>query len=65
MRDRSLLDTRGGLPGATLGLRWTGDTNWELLSALAWTPLSVRQPQQERRHDDLWSLRLMLRRRLR
>lgn len=61
--DRSVLTADITTHTATAGLIYRPAENWELLGAMAWTPLHVRrQPTLERARDDLWSARLMLRR---
>lgn len=64
--DRSLLTTRGSTRTLTLGTSWRLDSGWEFSGGLAWTPLQVRRlPDRVRADDDLYSLRLLLRRDLR
>lgn len=64
--DRTLLVTDGNIRTMTLGLVHRPAPRWEVLAALAWTPLHVRRPpDRDRSRDDLWSARLMLRYHLR
>lgn len=61
--DRSLLTTRLTTHTATAGLVYRPGNQWELLGALAWTPLHSRRPPDDNRSThDLYSARLMLRR---
>lgn len=61
--DRSLLTTRLTTHTATAGVIYRPGEHWELLGALAWTPLHVRRPpERSGSNDDLFSARLMLRR---
>jgi len=64
--DRSRLDHRGWLRTASIGLQAQPRADWEWLAALQWTPLEVRRGDDlQARDDDLWSLRVMVRRRVR
>lgn len=64
--DRSLLTTRGTVRTLTAGLLGRPADRWEVLGAIAWTPLNVRRPpDRQRSSDDFWSVRLMVRRDLR
>lgn len=61
--DRSVLTADITTHTATVGLVYRPGERWELLGALAWTPLHVRRPpDRDRSRDDLLSARLMLRR---
>jgi hypothetical protein len=64
--DRSLLTTELTTHTFTLGTILRPARRWEFLAALSWTPLHVRRPPDRgRQSDDLFSARLMLRRRFR
>lgn len=64
--DRSRLDARDSLGSAALGVMADAPGGWQWTLGLQWTPLEVRRQGDLRaRSDDLWSLRLMLRRSLR
>ncbi|HRQ66346.1 MAG TPA: hypothetical protein PKZ76_16030 [Xanthomonadaceae bacterium] len=64
--DRSLLTTRGNIRTLTLGASYRLRPAWEVSGGLAWTPLDVRRPpERQKASDDLYSLRVMLRRDLR
>jgi len=60
--DRAHLSTRGNTHTATLGIVHRPTSNWEILAAIAWTPLKIRRPPTyAQTRDDLWSARLMSR----
>lgn len=61
--DRSLLTTRGTLYTGSLGMVYRPAPEWELVTAVTYTPLTVRRPPERTRdRDDFWSIRLTLRR---
>lgn len=64
--DRSRLDARDTLGSAAVGVMTDAGGGWHWTLGLQWTPLEVRrQGYPAARNDDLWSLRIMLRRSLR